>query len=101
MLLRTIIAMRKFRARQSQAGNQQLGSPPGDSTTTKRTWNSKSRGSTRPCSVRRSPGAGARDGGGRAMRRFLFWLLFHVRLGPLAPWVLGLALGRRAKRVKP
>jgi len=35
------------------------------------------------------------------MRRILFWLVFNVRLGPLAPWVLGLALGSRAKRVKP
>jgi hypothetical protein len=35
------------------------------------------------------------------MRRFLFWLVFNVRLGPLAPSVLGLALGRRARRVLP
>jgi len=29
------------------------------------------------------------------MRRFLFWLVFNLRLGPLVPGVLGLALGRR------
>jgi hypothetical protein len=34
------------------------------------------------------------------MRRFLFWLVFNIRLGSLAPWVLGMALGRRARRVK-
>jgi len=28
------------------------------------------------------------------MVRFLFWLLWHVPLGRLAPWVMGLALGR-------
>ncbi len=34
------------------------------------------------------------------MRYFLFWLVFNVPLGPLAPWVLGLALGSWPKRVK-
>lgn len=28
------------------------------------------------------------------MKRFLIWLIWHVSLGRLAPWVLGLALGR-------
>lgn len=28
------------------------------------------------------------------MRQFLFWLIWHVPLGSLAPWVLGLAIGR-------
>ena len=27
------------------------------------------------------------------MRRFLFWLVWNVPLGPLAPFVLGLAVG--------
>jgi hypothetical protein len=30
-------------------------------------------------------------------KRFLLWLLRHA--GPLAPWVLGLAIGRRPRRV--
>jgi len=29
------------------------------------------------------------------MKRFLFWLVWNVPLGPLAPWVLGLALGSK------
>lgn len=28
------------------------------------------------------------------MKRFLMWLVWHVPLGHLAPWVLGLAIGR-------
>ena len=28
------------------------------------------------------------------MRTLLFWLVWNVPLGRLAPWVLGLALGR-------
>jgi hypothetical protein len=28
------------------------------------------------------------------MKRFLFWLVWHVPLGSLAPLVLGLAIGR-------
>lgn len=28
------------------------------------------------------------------MRRFLMWLIWHVPLGSLAPWVLGLVIGR-------
>lgn len=34
------------------------------------------------------------------MRRFLFWLIHNVPLGPLAPWVFGLAIGRMPRRVK-
>lgn len=34
------------------------------------------------------------------MRGFLFWLVDNVPLGPLAPWVLGLAFGRAPRRVK-
>lgn len=33
-------------------------------------------------------------------RRALWWLVWHVRLGPLAPWVFGLALGRWPRRVR-
>lgn len=28
------------------------------------------------------------------MKRFLFWLVWHVPLGWFAPWVLGMAIGR-------
>ena len=28
------------------------------------------------------------------MRGFLFWLVWNVPLGRLAPWVMGLAVGR-------
>jgi len=31
-------------------------------------------------------------------RRVLLWVVWHVPLGPLAPWVLGLALGRWPRR---
>jgi len=31
---------------------------------------------------------------------FLVWLVFNVPLGRLAPWVLGLALGRKPHQVK-
>lgn len=34
------------------------------------------------------------------MRGFLFWIFNNVPLGPLAPWVFGLAIGRRPRRVK-
>jgi len=36
------------------------------------------------------------------IRRFPFWLVLdsNIRLGPLAPWVLGLAIGRLPHRVK-
>lgn len=32
------------------------------------------------------------------VRSFLFWLVWHVPLGRLAPWVLGLALGSKPQR---
>ena len=32
------------------------------------------------------------------MRSFLFWLLENVPLGKLAPYVLGIAVGRMPKR---
>ena len=34
------------------------------------------------------------------MRGFLFWLIDNVPLGPLAPRVFGLAIGRAPRRVK-
>ena len=34
------------------------------------------------------------------MRRFLFWLVWNVPLGKAAPWILGLALGRRPHRIE-
>ena len=34
------------------------------------------------------------------MRGFLFWLVQNVPLGPLAPYILGLALGRKPRKVK-
>jgi len=34
------------------------------------------------------------------MRRFLFWLVWCVPLGRLAPYVLGLALGRKPNVVR-
>ena len=34
------------------------------------------------------------------MRRFLFWLIWNVPLGRAAPWVLGLAMKRRPRRVR-
>lgn len=39
---------------------------------------------------------GLQDAG--VIQRTLFWLVWNVRLGPLAPWVLGMALGRMPKR---
>lgn len=36
----------------------------------------------------------------RTIRKFLFWLLANVKLGKAAPWVLGLALKRRPRKVK-
>jgi hypothetical protein len=35
------------------------------------------------------------------MRRLLFWLVFNVPLGPLGPWVLGVALGSKPQRRQP
>lgn len=35
--------------------------------------------------------------------RFLFWLVCDSRIklpGPLAPWLFGLAIGRRPRRIK-
>ena len=40
-----------------------------------------------------------KSSGVATMRRLLFWLVRNVPLGPAAPWVLGLALGRRPHRV--
>jgi hypothetical protein len=37
--------------------------------------------------------------GGR-MRSFLFCLVGNVPLGPLAPWVFGLAIGSKPVRMK-
>lgn len=37
---------------------------------------------------------------GRIWRKMLFWVLWHVPLGRLAPWVMGLALGRMPRRVR-
>lgn len=34
------------------------------------------------------------------MRRIAWWLITNVRLGPLAPLVMGLALGRAPKRIR-
>lgn len=34
------------------------------------------------------------------LRRFLFWLLFNVNLGPLAPHVLAWAIGSKAQKVE-
>ena len=34
------------------------------------------------------------------MRGFLFWLVQNVPLGPLTPYILGLALGRKPRKVK-
>lgn len=28
------------------------------------------------------------------MRRLLMWIILNIPIGPLAPWVLGLAVGR-------
>jgi hypothetical protein len=33
------------------------------------------------------------------MRRLLFWIVWNIQLGPLAPWLLGLALGAKPRRV--
>lgn len=32
------------------------------------------------------------------MRKILIWIVWNLPLGPLAPWVLGLAIGRRPRR---
>lgn len=32
------------------------------------------------------------------MRSVFFWIVFHIPLGPLAPWIMGLALGSRPQR---
>lgn len=34
------------------------------------------------------------------MSGFLLWLVNNVPLGPLAPWVFGLAIGRMPRRVR-
>jgi len=34
------------------------------------------------------------------MRGILFWLVWHMPLGRLAPWMLGLALGQRPRKVR-
>lgn len=34
------------------------------------------------------------------MGRFLMWIIDNVYIGPLAPWVFGLAIGRRPRKVK-
>ena len=34
------------------------------------------------------------------MRKLLMWLVWNVPLGPLGPWVFGLAIGRRSHHVK-
>lgn len=34
------------------------------------------------------------------MKRFLMWLVWRVPLGCLAPWVLGLAIGRVPRKEK-
>jgi len=33
------------------------------------------------------------------MRKFLFWVVFNIPLGPLGPWILGLALGHMPYKV--
>jgi len=33
------------------------------------------------------------------MRKILFFLVWNISLGPLAPWILGLALGRKPRKV--
>jgi len=37
----------------------------------------------------------------RLIRRLAMWLFWHVPLGPLAPWVLGIALGSKPQRRDP
>lgn len=34
------------------------------------------------------------------MRKILLWLVFNVPLGPLAPYVFGLAIRCKGKRIK-
>ena len=34
------------------------------------------------------------------MTKVLMWLVLNVPLGRLAPWVFGLAIGRRPRKVK-
>ena len=34
------------------------------------------------------------------MNRFLFWLIDNIPLGRLAPYVFGLAIGRKPQKVK-
>ena len=33
------------------------------------------------------------------MRKLLLWIVWHIPLGPFAPWVLGLAIGRMPREV--
>lgn len=35
------------------------------------------------------------------IRRALLWIALHVRLGRLSPWIMGLALGSRPRRLAP
>ena len=37
---------------------------------------------------------------GGVMNKFWWWIFEHISLGRLAPYVLGLALGSRPRRVK-
>lgn len=39
------------------------------------------------------------EGRGAKMRKFLFWIIHNIPLGRLAPWVVGLAIGRRPHRI--
>jgi hypothetical protein len=34
------------------------------------------------------------------IRQFLFWLVWNVPLGRLAPWVMGIAMGRMPRKVE-
>jgi len=34
------------------------------------------------------------------MRRFIWWVFNNIPLGRLAPWVFGLAIGRRPRKIK-
>ena len=34
------------------------------------------------------------------MKKLLLWIVWNIPLGPLAPWVLGLAIGRMPHRAE-
>jgi hypothetical protein len=34
------------------------------------------------------------------MKRFLMWIVWNIPIGFLAPWVLGLALGRMPRKAE-